>query len=301
LNILFKLLKGIDLQPDPELKFLKGTTLHNIGILQLWQGQYSDALESFTNAVEERRIYLPKNHPDIAVSMMRKGMAAFALERLDLSLISFESALSLMPEKSVARAKTLNCMGVAHYQKGDFVTALKEFTSALEIQRQWLDGPVRRESIVYDATVSLSNMGKLYMERSDYAMAYYVYEEALLLQTTLFRKDHDIVLASLTNLALAKSKNGQVQQALQILEGCLRSQNAKLGPESAASIETMGFMSQLHLRQEQYEQAWKCLATVKKWQKSHLPQHHPALRKTKETMKMIEKKLGKSSSLSGWI
>jgi tetratricopeptide (TPR) repeat protein len=161
----------------------------------------------------------------------------------------------------------------------------------LEIQRHWLESPIRRETNVYDAAVLLGNMGKLYLEQPDYDLAYFVYEEALLLQTTVFRKDHDIVLASLTSLALAKAQNKQLQKALQILTGCLRSQNVRFGPNSVASIDTTGLMGYLYAREENYDEALKCLSKVKKWQSARLPVSHPALEATSKAIKKLEESI----------
>ena len=107
-------------------------------------------------------------------------MAHFALDNIDQAIRSFMGALTIVVEESASRAKLLNNLGVAHVHNGNNVEALKLFTSALEIQRQWLDGPVRRESIVYDAAITLGNMGKVYLDQSDYDLAYYVFEEACL-------------------------------------------------------------------------------------------------------------------------
>jgi tetratricopeptide (TPR) repeat protein len=144
------------------------------------QGNFGGALESFQKAVFVRSKCLPQNHPDIAVSLMRQGTAFFAVENYDGALQSFEIALEMCPAEDAIRAKILNNMGVVHYQQQQYVTALKSFTSALVIQRQWLDGPVRREPMVYDASVTLGNMGKVYLRNGDYDLSYFVYEEACL-------------------------------------------------------------------------------------------------------------------------
>jgi tetratricopeptide (TPR) repeat protein len=116
------------------------------------------------------------------VSLARQGTAYFALESFDEAVKSFEIALGMSSEEDATRAKILNNMGVAHYQREDYSEALKAFTSALEIQRQWLDGPVRRESIVYDASVTLGNMGKVYLRKGEYDLSYFVFEEACLVR-----------------------------------------------------------------------------------------------------------------------
>ena len=116
------------------------------------------------------------------MSLVRQGISSFALESFDEAAESFKIALEMSPAEDATRAKILNNMGVAHYQREDYSEALKAFTSALEIQRQWLDGPVRRESIVYDASVTLGNMGKVYLQKGDYDLSYFVFEEACLVR-----------------------------------------------------------------------------------------------------------------------
>lgn len=289
LKIFDKLLKGVQMLEDPDLRFLKGSVLHNIGVIHLWEGNFVAALSKFREACSERSMYLPLNHPDTVVSMVRKGIAFFALERFDEAIEVWKAALPLVTEPdSVVRAKILNNLGAVHYQKGDFIAALKYFTSSLEVQRPWLDDSIRRQTNVYDATVTLGNMGKLYLEQPDYDLAYYVYEEALLLQTTIFRKDHDVVLASLTSLSLAKARNHQVTKALQILKGCLRSQNIRFGADSVASIETTGLLGYLYARQESYDEALKCLIKVNTWQSTRLQPSNPAMVENKVAVGILE-------------
>ena len=114
------------------------------------------------------------------VSLVRQATAYLALESYTLAIDAFETALGMSTTEDATRAKILNNIGVAHFQNGDHTEALRVFTSALEIQRQWLDGPIRRESIVYDASTTLGNMGKVYLHKGDYDLAYFVFEEACL-------------------------------------------------------------------------------------------------------------------------
>lgn len=303
IRIFEKLLAGLDLLTSEDKKtargLMRGATLHNIGVLRMWQGHYRSSITTFEQVVEERSRTLSKSHPDIAVSLARKALSLFALDRFEGSLECLYEARNMLPVDSPSRAKLLNNIGVVRYHQRDYAAALNEFTKALEIQRLWLDEGVRRESIVYDTAVTLGNMGKLHLEQGDCDLAYYVYEEALLLQTTIFRKDSDLVLSSLTNLALAKAKNSQVKKALQILQGCTRSQNARFGPDSARAKETVGLMGFLYAREKSYEEALRCFRAIKKWQKNHLPPNHPSIQKTKEMIRSVEKSIG--ADISVWI
>jgi Tfp pilus assembly protein PilF len=186
LKILEKLLYGLEEQNDEKFEHLHGCTNHNMGIILMCQADFNQALERFERAVATRTKCLPQNHPDVAVSVMRHGQAHFALGNLKEALESFELALSMSTTEDSTRAKMLNNFGAVYYQQEDFAEALKAFTSALEIQRQWLDGNLRRESIIYDASVTLCNMGKVFLELKDYEVASSVFEEACLVSTVGF-------------------------------------------------------------------------------------------------------------------
>ena len=77
-------------------------------------------------------------------------------------------------------AKLCNNIGAVYYQKGDKKLALKKFEEAFDIMKRLVEGPVRRESLVYDTSIILSNMGKIYLERKKYEMAYRMLEHALM-------------------------------------------------------------------------------------------------------------------------
>lgn len=116
--------------------------------------------------------------------MSKLGLAYFALEQLDKALETFEKALEtrkkVLQHDTLEIAKILNNIATVHYQKGDSKTAMKKLNEALNIMKQFMEGPIRRESIVYDTSVILSNMGKIHLERKKFEMAYLMLEEALM-------------------------------------------------------------------------------------------------------------------------
>ena len=182
LEIFQKILKGVEIQETDALRHLEGVTLHNMAVILMWQQKYEEALDCVGRAIKARLQYLPENHPDIAVSLARQGKCFFALERYSLAVASFQAASDIFKDRSVAQAKALSNLGVAKYQSGDDVEALNDFTNALEIQRMWLQGPVKREANVFGAAMILGNMGKVHIKRGDYNLAISVYEEALLVR-----------------------------------------------------------------------------------------------------------------------
>lgn len=283
-----KILKGVRIQETDSLRHLEGVTLHNMAVILMWQHKYEEALDYVGKAIKARLQYLPENHPDIAVSLSRQGVCYFALEQYGMAVASFQAAVDIFKPKSVAKAKALLNLGVANYQSGDDVEALDNFNEALNIQRMWLEGPVKREANVFGAAVMLGNMGKVYIKRGDYDLAISVYEEALLLLTSIFPKDNEMVLGSRASLALAWAFNDQPQKAIKILNSVFRCQVERFGPGTVEVIETTGVIGNLHFGLGNYEDALKCFTPVLKWQKAHLRGNHPSYEKTKVFMKKIK-------------
>jgi tetratricopeptide (TPR) repeat protein len=117
--------------------------------------------------------------------LVRLGETYFALGLFNDALESMTKALDISPTEDASRAKILNNIGVIHYQLAEYDKSLQAFISALEIQRQWLDSPIRRQPIVYDASVTMCNMGKLYIKQGQYKLSYNVFEEAFVVSTSM--------------------------------------------------------------------------------------------------------------------
>lgn len=278
-RILSKLLLGLDSAvSETYIKDnLRGATCHNMGLLYLWQGAFDEAVDSFAEAAAARRKCPLASSRDTAVTLVRQGQALFGLGKFAEALACFQEALPSTTADQVVRAKILTNVGAAHYYLKNLPKALEAFTQALTIQRKWLDEPVRRESLVYDASVTLSNMGKLYLERGDDAMASFVYEEALLLLKTVFRKEHFLIVTSLQNLAFSKARENQGLKAIKLLERCRRIQVSVYGTSSAAAVmETCGWMAHLCAHEHKTAQAQTLYQAVHAWQKAFLPSKHPA-------------------------
>jgi hypothetical protein len=108
------------------------------------------------------------------------------------------------------------------------------------------------------------------------------------LQTTGFRKDHDIVLASLRNMALIYAKNEQYAKSEPILRGILRSQESRFGPNSEHTIETIGTLGFVLMKRMDFEEGLRKLRKVLAWQKNQLPPLHPSVRLTLDAIQTVE-------------
>lgn len=311
LRILEKLISGLETNVTDERKYIRGTTYHNIGLIHLWQGNYTQAHSALSEALKERKKNL-RYHIDVVVTISRLSQSLFALERFDEAATVLEECLTLVGEDTVVLAKVLNNLAIVYYHEQEVSKALRYLTQALEAQRQCLDAPIRREHIVYDTAITLSNMGKLCLAETNFELCCSVYEEALLLQTSIFKKDHPLVMQAYVNLAWAKALAGHSRTALRLLESCHRVQTMHFGPDAAATVETEGWMAHFHARVEQYNEALPIYQRIREWQNQHLATNstvffslghpheiHPAVHLVEDCIKNIEDASG--GSLTLWI
>jgi len=272
--------------------YVLGAAFHNLGVVQMWAGRYEESLENLLHAINVRTRILGPLHALVAVSLVKAGFVYFALERLDQCLMYFEKALEIrcrvLQRDHLESAKISNNIGVVYYQKGKYTTALRYFTEALQTQKLWTEKRIRRQSLIFETSVTLSNMGKVYLACDDYDMACTLYEKALMLHTSAFNKDHDVILEGLGNVAFAKVKRGEKNNALQIYRKMHNSLVAKFGSQSREAAEIIGLMSTIHMQQFNYKSAEKCLNDVLHWQTSNLDEHHPAISNTRFTIEKLK-------------
>ena len=188
IGIFKKMLQGLQERNDPTLEHLQASIHHNVGMVYLCQSKFDEAATSFNAASEIRTQCLSQNHPDVAVSLVRQGQAAFGMENFKKAQELFQVALDMSPAEDATRAKILSNIGTVHFYQGNYAESLSAFTAALEIQRQWLVGPVRRDSMVYDASVTLGNMGNVFLQMGEADIAYSVFEEACLVSQSAKRE-----------------------------------------------------------------------------------------------------------------
>eukprot|EP00546_Thalassionema_frauenfeldii_P007333 CAMPEP_0178910322 /NCGR_PEP_ID=MMETSP0786-20121207/9034_1 /TAXON_ID=186022 /ORGANISM="Thalassionema frauenfeldii, Strain CCMP 1798" /LENGTH=604 /DNA_ID=CAMNT_0020582563 /DNA_START=253 /DNA_END=2067 /DNA_ORIENTATION=- len=272
-----KILKGLNLRHEGQPHHLVGSTLHNIGVIQMWQGNFNEAYETFHEAVKIRKASLHAEHEDVGVSLVRLGMASLAILKTADAIKFFQKSLSSFLRNNASRAKILNNLSVAHFLQKDFKSAMAGFEVALEIQRNWFEGKVRRESIIFDGSITLSNMGKIHLQQENFKSSFYLYEEALLLQTTVFRQSCPIVLENLGNIAYVKAKSGDVQKAVSIYNGILRSQSSSHGKGSREYCETMGLLGYLYVQINENARAEACFSSALEWEETHLGANHPGV------------------------
>mmetsp|Transcript_36057 Transcript_36057/g.41797 ORF Transcript_36057/g.41797 Transcript_36057/m.41797 type:complete len:816 (+) Transcript_36057:335-2782(+) len=272
--------------------YLVGATLHNIGILHLRTGKYNKAIAVLKNAVRVRRLCFGPEDLINCVSLVKLGVAYFALCKLDEALQCFNNALLIqkMAESSnLITSKILNNIACVYYKVGDGEESINKFREAREVQRQELSGAVRGISTLLVAATTSRNLGRVYMKTANMKNSMKALNEALSLQSGVLRKDDIVVMDTLSDLAMAHSKKGTYEQALQIYTALLRLQATKFGPLTIEGAETLGMMSLIFIQQCRYKDALRCLEGVLACQKNHVDNDHPALVSTQNAIREVER------------
>ena len=303
LRVFAKLVRSLNYRAkehdDVAIELLLASTHTNMAIICIWIGRSSEALYHINKATEKRSRHLPKNHSAIGVSFAKRGIIEFGLNNFEASLHSYRFAIEILsrnPSKHRAMlAKIENNIGCSLFQQSKLAEALKYFTASLELQRPSVEGSVRREAAVFNCGVTLTNLGKLYLALNDYEMAPYIYEEALLLQTSTLPKSHSSVLRTLESLAYTKSVVGDGKEALRIYKAVYRSLVAIHGESAQETIDIVSFVGALSVEQQSYGEALKCFQTLLGWQRTHLPREHPSIERTIQTIQKIEGMLNRST------
>jgi eukaryotic-like serine/threonine-protein kinase len=250
-----------ELKDQPEVEADLRTVL---GVVYSDLGDYQRAEAMSRAALALRRKTLGNKHVDVARSLSELGEALRKQSRYDEAEPLFGAALAIQREllgndhPSVAR--TLFRLGTLHNRRGTPAEAEKLFRQALAIFRQYpsedLRGPLgqlalslTRQSRYAEAepiaqecvakcrehapagdpqlALALCNLGALFRSQSRYAEAEPYLREALTIQRKQLPPDHSHTLSSITGLASALFGCGRGEEALPLVDECVRLADGK--------------------------------------------------------------------------
>jgi len=177
-------------------------------------------LSSFQQAVRVRKGSIGRDHPDVAVSLVKVGITQLLLRSFDGALVTFREALSVrrhaLGHLHPSTARIYNNIGCVHVEFSELREARRAFESALDVQRNALCYEPENTQLLLGATTTLCNLSYLYTHRGAYGKAALVLEEALSLQEKVFLDDpcHPTLLSILDSLADSYEKTGDNMNAV---------------------------------------------------------------------------------------
>ena len=248
-----------------------GVALHNIGILQLLNGQYKDAASFFTRAVENRKTCLGLGHPDHVTSLVKLAICLFALNDFGEAHSKLEEALHYARQYAEQKrasladilqlAEILNNLGCLSYMCGQVSSAHSFFKESLGVQFDTLSESLYSDSNFAGHSISLSisitraNVGFVKLVTKDVLTAVTALEAALMEQQLLLKGAHDTLIATMDHLAVANLLNGNPGKAAAMFSRILQLQYSKYGPEDHRCFVTIDKIEMVRSQGANFESA----------------------------------------------
>lgn len=172
-------------------KLCVGVCLHNIGLIHLLRGDYTDAFTYFERATMNRASSLGSGHSDHIVSLVRMAICRFAVEDFASAHTGLEEALSLTRGniKTLADhrqlAEILNNLGCLMYMCGQTENAMKHLEEALDIQSfvagqsLYAGSKFACHNISLNQSISKANIGLITLVTKDVSMSLEAFEAAI--------------------------------------------------------------------------------------------------------------------------
>eukprot|EP00980_Cylindrotheca_fusiformis_P014174 scaffold3720_cov141-Cylindrotheca_fusiformis.AAC.13 len=236
----------LERKSDDELKIEKsiGAAQHNLGILNLLNGDYKKALSCFTDAARSRRASLVRGHPDRTASMVKMATCYFALNQLQNSHKLFEEALAISEiscttlEDQMQLAEILNNLGYLAYTRGHLLEESKVFfDQCMDVQIESLSESLYESSQVMNQSLSLNlsivraNLGFVQMVSKSVSSAIKSLENALMEQQVLLKGVNDTTIATMEHLAVVNLFGSMNTRASNMFERILDMLEKEYGKE----------------------------------------------------------------------
>ena len=232
--------KAIALRRELKLRNGLDPVLANLGSLYEAQGEYEQAKQLYSEALDilqEQGNYADAiaRLNDLAGIHHVQGHYEQAIELYNQSLEIYEDG----KDTDIATyASTINLLAATYHAQEKYAEAEKKYLEALDIRRN-LKGLGESNR---DVAITLNNLGLLYADqrRPDQAKSHY--EQALLIQKSLFGETNLDIATTLNNLALLFYSQHNLPEAEKSLEATLKIRQKLLGknhPDVAGSLNNL--------------------------------------------------------------
>ena len=212
-----------------QLSYVMGEIYYNLG-------SYEESVVLLESALQKRRLLLTANDTDLALTMVRLGMAYNTRDRYDEAGALFEEALAIYNRQgieSVGKGEALNTLGSVRRKQGDFAEAEAYYKQAIALLREVTGGNH------YELAVALNNLAALQLNQGELATAERHIREAVALQERILGPEHSYVSIGLLNLGAILARMERYEEAKPFLDRALSIQEKILGSEHAYVAYTL--------------------------------------------------------------
>mmetsp|Transcript_28113 Transcript_28113/g.43100 ORF Transcript_28113/g.43100 Transcript_28113/m.43100 type:complete len:433 (-) Transcript_28113:99-1397(-) len=190
-------------------KYLAGITAHNIAVMHVLSGNCDQALDMYRQAAQLKESAFGKDHPRVALSLNEIGIQLFAKGEFEEALALFFHAKRIHEhELGVQHYKVspgINNIACCNFQMKNYKNAMIMFQEAFDLQHNAAKGSSTELDLLHVA-IALSNLGYMKLRIKEYEEASGLFEEALLVQQSVFGDDHNKAIQdTLSNIDFANA------------------------------------------------------------------------------------------------
>lgn len=242
-NAILKGNEGLKLSRELQWKKGEAEILTNIGIIHWSQGNYSLALNNYSEALKINELLGDENK--IANSLGNIGLVYWNQGEYPKALSFYFKALQLNEKTNnkEAQAKNIANIGNVYWNQGDLDQALNYYFKALKIAEETND----KNGICID----LGNIGLVYWNKGNYDQALEYYFKALKLAEKLNSKS--LISAWKSNIGNAYNSQKKYDQALEFYFASLKL-DEELGDQVGVAT-TLGNVGVLYFEQKKYSES----------------------------------------------
>jgi CHAT domain-containing protein/tetratricopeptide (TPR) repeat protein len=215
-ELLFK--RALTLAKEHDQTFLASSALGNLGMLQMQQYHYADAVDRFNASL----VLAEKlgAQASIVKTTNNLGWAYLQMGDLDRAGDLFEQSEKKSQQLGMIADQTTALMNIAaiRFLQSDFSTADEDNRQALKLARQ-LDAK-------RDVALTLNDLAQTAIVKGDFGLAEKYNQEALAIERNI--GDHDTELSSLVNEAQIAFSRGDQKTADSLLWGVVRASKTHL-------------------------------------------------------------------------
>ncbi|CAF4185707.1 unnamed protein product, partial [Rotaria magnacalcarata] len=254
---------------------------------------YSKALSSFETSLENAKLALPPNHPDMATSYHNIASVYNCMGKYSKALSFYERSLEIMkialPSNHPDLATTYNSIGYVFYSMGDYSNALSKYKRSLEIMKIAL--PPNHPSLA----ASYNNIAMVYYRMDENSNALSSYEQSLEITKMALPRNHPDVATSYNNIGVLYTCMGEHANALSFHERSLEIRKIALRsnhPDLATSYNNIG---SVYNKMGEYSKALPFYERSLEIMKIALPSNHPDLATPYNNIGSVYRKMGEYS------
>jgi tetratricopeptide (TPR) repeat protein len=265
--------------------------VHKAGEYFLQTGKYSEAENTYRQALELKRIALGDTHPstldnmnNLAVVYERQGKYAEA-EALQKQTLKLKKAV--LGDAHPSMLDSMNNLAVIYEQRG-------KYAEAEVLQKQTIKLKKTALGDAHPLTLdSMNNLAIIYQYQGKYAEAEILQEQTLKLKRVALGGAHPSTLDSMNNLAEVYRQQGKYAEAEVLQKQTLELVRTVLGGTHPSTLDSMNNLATVYRHQGKYVEAAALQQQTLKLKRTALGDAHPSTLDSMNNLAIVYLQQGK--------